>query len=153
MAGDATPTEDYMVDLAEGIWDTPEGMVGVTKDTRPGGLIRAALKSCPRDDDENVEEDPEPSDTNDDTGDSRVNIQKVTRQCATEQQERNLQHQRQGLHHIIKVPGDDAIQFPLAVPAAFYPSPSHVGRCVSIQPLLAEHRKEGGEERSGEAGV
>ena len=121
----------------------------MAEDTGTGCLIWAACRSRPRDDDES---DPERSDTND-SCDSRVNLPKVERQVATEQQERNLQHQWQGLHHMVKVPGDGPIQLPLTIPAAFYPSPSHVRRRVSIQPLLAEHLKEGREERSGETGI
>jgi hypothetical protein len=116
------------------------------EDTSARSLIRAACRSCPRDDEESVEGDPERSDTEDNTCDSHINPPKVERQCATEQQERDLQHQWQGLHHIVEVPGDDAIQLPLPILAAFYPSPSHVRRRVSIQPLLAKHREESGEE-------
>jgi hypothetical protein len=119
--------------------------VDVADDTSARGLIWAALRSCPCDNDESVEDGPERSDTNDDTCYSYVNLPKVARQRATEQQERKLQHQWQGLHHVVKVPGDDAIQLPLAIPATFYAGPPHVGRRVSIQPLLAEHRQESGE--------
>ena len=37
--------------------------------------------------------------------------------------------------------------------AAFDSGPSHVGRRVSVQPLLAEHREEGGEKGSSETRV
>jgi len=127
--------------------DGGENMVeDMAEGTSTGGLIRAARKNRPRDDDESVEDDPERSDTEDNACNSHLNLPKVERQGATEQQERNLQHQRQGLHHMVKVPGDDAVQLPLAILAALYPSPSYVGRCISIQPLLPEHREEGGEE-------
>jgi len=116
----------------------------MAEDTSNRGLIRAVRKSCARDDGESVEDDPECSDTEDNACNSHLNLPKVERQGATEQQERNLQHQWQGLHHVVKVPGDDPIQLPLAIPAALYPSPSHVGRCISIQPLLPEHCEEGG---------
>ena len=38
----------------------------------------------------------------------------------------------------------------MPVLAALDGGPSHVCRLVPVQPLLAEHRKEGGEERDGE---
>ena len=152
-SGEIPQGEDMVEGVAEDMANIVEDVGGVTEDTRQRGLIRAARKSCPRDDDKNVEGDPEPSDTNDDTGNSRIDIPKVTRQCATEQQERKLQHQRQGLHHIVKTPGGGAIQLPLAILAAFYGSPSHASRCVSVQPLFAEHCEEGRKKRSGEAGV
>ena len=37
--------------------------------------------------------------------------------------------------------------------AAFNSSPSQTDRCISVQPLLSKHRKEGGEEGSSEACV
>jgi len=54
---------------------------------------------------------------------------------------------------MLKVPGDDAVEFPLPILAAFDGSPTHVGRCVSVQPLLAEHSEECGEERHGKTSV
>jgi len=121
-------------------------MVDMPEDMRPRGLIWAARRGCPRDNEENVEYHPERSGTDDNACDGHVNIPKVAGQGATKQQERNLQHQWQGLHDVVEVPSDDATQFPLAIPAAFHGSPSHVGQCISIQPLLAEHREEGGKD-------
>jgi hypothetical protein len=127
--------------------DEGEGMImDMAEDTSTRGLIWTARRSCPRDDKESVEGDPEPSDPNDNACDSHVNPPKVERQSTTEQQERKLQHQWQGLHHVFKVPGDDPIQLPLPILAAFYPTPSHVRQRVSIQPLLPEHRQKSGEE-------
>ena len=54
---------------------------------------------------------------------------------------------------MLEIPGDDAVEFPLPILAALDGGPVHVGRHVSVQPLLAEHRKECGEERDGEGGV
>jgi len=126
--------------------DGEDMMVDMPEDMGPRGLIWAARRGCPRDDEENVEDHPEGSGTDDNSCNGHVDIPKVAGQRATEQQERNLQHQWQGLHHMVKIPSDDATQFPLAILAAFYGSPSHAGRRVSIQPLLAEHREEGGGE-------
>ena len=54
---------------------------------------------------------------------------------------------------MVKAPHDDTVEFPLSVLATFNGSPSHIGRRVSVQPLLAKHRKEGREKCSGETGV
>ena len=128
------------------IVDVPEDMGNIAEDTRPRGLIWAARRGCPSDNEENVEDHPERSDTDDNARDGHVDIPKVAGQRTTEQQQRNLQHQWQGLHDVIEVPSDDATQFPLAILATFHGSPSHVGQCVSIQPLLAEHSEEGGKD-------
>jgi len=103
-------------------------------------------RTAPRDDDENLEDDPERSDTKDNPCESHVNLPKVARQRAAEQQERKLQYHWQGLHYMVKVPGNDPFQLPLAILAAFYYTPPHAGRCISIQPLLAQHREEGGKD-------
>jgi len=54
---------------------------------------------------------------------------------------------------VVEAPGDDAVELPLSVLAPLDGRSSHVDRGVSVQPLLAEHREEGGEERSGETRV
>lgn len=54
---------------------------------------------------------------------------------------------------MVEIPGGDAVELLLTILATFDDGPSHVGRFVSIQPLLAEHREERGEERNGEAGI
>ena len=51
---------------------------------------------------------------------------------------------------MVKIPCNDAIEFALPVLTAFYGGSSQVCRCVSVQPLFAEHRKEGGEESESE---
>ena len=65
------------------------------EDISTSGLVWAAWKRYPRDDEENVEGDPERSGTSDDVCDSHVNLPKVERQRTAEQQERNLRHQWQ----------------------------------------------------------
>ena len=52
-----------------------------------------------------------------------------------------------------EMPADNTVEFPLPTLATFDGSPAHVGECVSVQPLFAEHREESGEERNGEAGI
>ena len=51
---------------------------------------------------------------------------------------------------MVKIPRHDTIEFALSVLAALDGRPTNVDRRVSVQPLLAEHRQEGGEQRSGE---
>jgi len=58
-------------------------IMDVAEDTGTRGLIRAARKSCPCDNEENVEDDPERSDTDDDARDGHVNPPKIARQRAT----------------------------------------------------------------------
>ena len=53
---------------------------------------------------------------------------------------------------MVEVPVDDSIEFALSILAALDSSPSHVGRCVSVQPLLSKHREKGGEEGDSKAG-
>jgi len=53
----------------------------------------------------------------------------------------------------VKIPRDDPIELLLPILTALNGSPSHVRRHVSVQPLLAEHCEERGEERSREAGI
>jgi len=51
------------------------------------------------------------------------------------------------------MPGEDSVELPLPILAAFDGGSSHVCHGVSVQPLLAEHCDEGSEERSGETCV
>jgi hypothetical protein len=122
----------------------------MAEDAGTGSLVRADHGNCTCDDDENVEDHAERCHTDDDGCDGNVDLPKIAGEGTTEKQQCNLQHQRQCLHHVVEVPGDDPVQFPLSVLTAFDGRPSHVSRHVSIQPLLAEHRKEGGEQRSSE---
>jgi len=116
-------------------------------------LIWAALGSCTNDKDENVEDDAKRGETKDNGCDGDIDRPEVTRERATEKQQCNLQHQRQRLHHIVEVPGDDTVELALSILAAFDGIPSQVGRCISVQPLLSKHREEGGEEGSSETCV
>ena len=50
------------------------------------------------------------------------------------------------------MPRGNAVQLSLSVLAAFDGRSSHVGRGVTIQPLLAKHREEGGEQGDDETG-
>ena len=54
---------------------------------------------------------------------------------------------------MIEVPHDDPIELALTILATFDSGPSHVGLCISVEPLFAEHREEGGEKCGGETRV
>jgi hypothetical protein len=135
--------EEMEEDAAEDMGD--DVVEDMTEDAGTWGLIWAAHGSCACDDDENVEDDAERCHTEDDGCDGDIDLQKIAGEGAGEKQERSLQHQRQRLHHMVEVPGDDTIEFALSVLAAFYRCPSHLGGGVPVQPLLAKYRKEGGE--------
>ena len=109
-------------------------------------LIRTTLRGRASNDDEKVRQESERGDTKDNPRNGQVDPPKVTRERATEKQQRGLQHQRQQLHHVVEVPHDHPVQFSLSVLAALDRGPSHVCRIVTVQPLLAEHRQEGREE-------
>ena len=60
-----------------------DGGEDMAKDACTRGLIRAICKSRPRDDEEDVEDNPECSDTEDYACNSHMNVQKVARQGTT----------------------------------------------------------------------
>ena len=122
----------------------------MTEDERPRRLIRTTLKDRASDGDEEVEDESERGETGDNGCDGDADIPKVPRKGTAEKKKRNLQHQRQRLHYMVKVPSDDAVKLSLSVVTAFFRRPSHVCRLIAIQPLLAKHRQEGGEEGNGE---
>jgi len=94
-----------------------------------GSLIRTAIRSCPRNEDEKVEENTEGSHPNDNECDGSVNLPQVSGESEPKQQQRDLQHQGQGFQH------------------------SRVDRSVSVRPLLSEHREKGREERGGKTSI
>jgi len=64
--------------------------VGVTEDTCTRGLVGAARVSCPRENDESVEEGTKLGEGKDHGCDRHVNFPKVERESTTEQRKRNL---------------------------------------------------------------
>ena len=54
---------------------------------------------------------------------------------------------------MVEVPHSDPVELALPILAMFDGRPPHVRRHISVQPLFAEHRKEGGEKCSGETNV
>ena len=125
----------------------------VAKGMRSRRLIGAGLGSCTGNDDEKVEDDTKRSNAKDNGCDSDIDLPQIARESTTEEQQSDLKHQRQRLHHMVEVPRDDPVEFPLSILAAFDGGSSHVSRRISVQPLLAKHREEGGEKCSGETGV
>ena len=75
-------------------------------------------------DDEKVREGSERCDAYEDRCDGPVDLPKIARKRATEEQECRLQHQWQQLHHVVEVPRYDPIQLPLPVLAALNHRPS-----------------------------
>lgn len=100
-----------------------------------------------------IKEGTKRSDAEDNIRDGSVNLPKIERERATEEQQCNLQHRWQRLHHTVKVPRNSSVKFPPSTLAAFDRRPSHVGRTVALQPLLAKHRQAGGQDRSGKTRV
>ena len=124
----------------------------VAKDTGTGGLVRATLQSCTRNDDKNIEENAERGYTKDDRRNGDVYFPEIAGERQTEKQQRGLEHQRQRLQHVFEVPRDNAIVLSLSVLSALDGRPSHAGQVISVQPLFAEHRQEGRKEGDGETG-
>ena len=116
-------------------------------------LIWAALRSRASNDNGNVEDDAGRGDPEGNGCDGDIDPPQIARERTTKKQQSGLQHQRQRLHHRVEVPRNDPIEFALSILATFDGSPPHVGRLIPVQPLLAEHRQEGGEKRSGETRV
>ena len=67
----------------------------MTKNAGPRGLIRTTVKGRAGNDQGNVDEDAERCDSEDNRCNGNVDLPKVTRQRATEKQQRELQHLRQ----------------------------------------------------------
>ena len=54
------------------------------KDLGTGGLVGTAFKSCPRDDDENIEDSTERGDNEDNRRDGDIDLPEVEGECKTE---------------------------------------------------------------------
>ena len=91
----------------------------VTEKMGRWGLIRATVGSRPRNDNKKVEGKAQRSDAEDNRCDRNIDLPEVPREGRTEEQQRSLQHQRQRLHHMVKIPRDDPTQFLLSVVAPF----------------------------------
>ena len=64
----------------------------VAKDMSTGGLVGAIVISCPRNDDENIEESSERCHAKDDGRNDDVDSPKVEGERKTEKQQRSLKH-------------------------------------------------------------
>ena len=104
----------------------------VTKDTGTRGLVRATLHGCTRNDDKNIEENPERGHTKDDGCNGDVDFPEVAGECQTEKQQRRLKHQRQRLQYVFEVPYDNAIELSLSVLSALDGRPSRAGQVISV---------------------
>ena len=128
----------------------PNSWPQVAQETGSRGLIWTTLQGSSNQKDENVEEEAKRGDTEDNRCDCDTDLPKVTRECTTEKQQRDLQHHWQRLHDRVEVPCDNPVKLPLSALAAFDSRPSHVGRCITVEPLLPEHRQESGQQGGGE---
>ena len=81
----------------------------VANETRSGGLIWTALLGRSNKEDEDVEEETKRSDDDDNQRDGKADLPKVTSESASEEQQRNLQHQRQRLQYRVEVPSENAV--------------------------------------------
>ena len=68
------------------------GVKDAAKDTGTGGLVGAIIISCPRNDDENIEESSERCHAKDDGRNDDVNSPKIQGERKTEKQQRSLKH-------------------------------------------------------------
>ena len=66
---------------------------------------------------------------------------------------RDFRDCRRGRGDMVEVPCSDPVDLALPTLTMFDGRPPHVRRHISVQPLFAEHRKEGREKCSGEANV
>ena len=99
----------------------------MSEDMCTGGLIRATLGSCACNDNESIEGNAKRGDADNNERDDGVDLPQISRESTTEEQQSDLQHQRQRLHHMVEVPVGDSIEFALSILAALDSSPSHVG--------------------------
>ena len=104
---------------------------------RPRRLIWTTPGGCTGKEDENVEDDAGCGDSEDNGCDGDIDPPEISRESTAEEQQGNLQHQWQRLHHIVEVPGDNPVELSLTILTAFDRGSAHVGRCVSVQPLLS----------------
>ena len=72
-----------------------------------------------------IKEDTKGSDTEDNGRGSSINLPKISGESTTEKQQRNLQHQWQRRHYMVKAPRDDSTELPLSTLATFDSRPSH----------------------------
>ena len=117
----------------------------VTDRMETGSLVWTTLVQCAHDKDECVHEDAERSGPENNGCDGRIHCPEVLRECASEQQEGNLEHDGEGFHHMFKIPRYDSVKFALAMLTSLDNRPSHINGRISVQPLFAEHGEQGGE--------
>ena len=68
----------------------------------------------------------------------------------SEEEESDLEHERQTFHDKVETPGDDSVHLPLSIPAAVHRRSTHLDSFIAIEPLLAQHGHQRGEEGSGQ---
>ena len=103
--------------------------------------------------DEQVEEDTERCKTDYDPGDDTFDSEEVVGEGITEKEESGLEHERQTFHDEVEVPCDHSIHLTLPMAATIDDRPAHLCLRVTVEPLLAQHGNERGEERSGQTRI
>lgn len=85
---------------------------------RGGSLVWTTLAECSHNHYERVGQDAERSGPKDNGCDGRVNRPEVLGERASEEQERKLEHDGQGAHHILETPPYDPVHFQLTMLAS-----------------------------------
>ena len=111
-------------------------------------LERAVVGQGSGGNDEAVEEDSEGGETDEDAGDSFVDEEEVVGEGATKEEESGLEHEGQTFHDEVEMPGDHPVHLALTMPTAINNGPAHLHLGVTVEPLLAQHGDERGEEGS-----
>ena len=64
-----------------------------------------------------------------------------------------MEHEGQTFHDEVEVPGEHSVHLALSMPTAIDNRSTHLDLCITIEPLLAQHGDERGEEGSGQTRV
>ena len=110
------------------------------------------IRRCPNNDYPKVEQDSEHSEGDEDTCNGGVDGCHVFAQSASEEEERNLEHDRETLDEEMEGPLLQSITLPLTVSATLDRRPACVPQ-IPVEPLLAQHRDECGKQRDQETRV
>ena len=110
------------------------------------------VRRCTNNHNPNIEQDSEYSEGDEDTGDGGIDGSHVFAQSTGEEEERDLEHHRETLDEEVEGPLLEPIALPLTVSATLDHRPASIPQ-VPVEPLLAQHRDECGEQRDQETRV
>ena len=117
-----------------------------TDDEGERGLEWAVVGCEGRNGDDGVKEETDTGETDDNCSDHLVDGEEVMREGVTEEEKSKLEQERQTLHDEVEAPGGHSVYFALAIPTASDKGSSYVDLGVSVEPLLAQHGDERGED-------